>query len=91
MLLLNGICIFQCVRKEESVSELAEKMLSCDHSGFPVVNDENQLIGSITRRILAVILEYHFYQNREKVRSYLVYNGHCESLDTLLHGAAIVD
>ena len=50
------------------MSELAEKMLEYEHCGFPVVNDQNQLIGSVTRRILAVVLEFHFDQDRENVR-----------------------
>ena len=56
------------MKKDESVSELAEKMLEYEHCGFPVVNDQNQLIGSVTRRILAVVLEFHFDQDRENVR-----------------------
>ncbi|KAL5258782.1 hypothetical protein ACHWQZ_G009291 [Mnemiopsis leidyi] len=56
-----------CVKKNEKASDLAAKLLECEHSGFPVVNEDNQLIGSITRRILAVVLEYHFDQDREGV------------------------
>lgn len=64
MKLINNL---QCVKKNEKASDLAAKLLECEHSGFPVVNEDNQLIGSITRRILAVVLEYHFDQDREGV------------------------
>ena len=55
--------------QEEPVSRLSTLLLECEHSGFPVVNSKQQLIGSVTRRTLAVVLEYHFDQNKKKVTS----------------------
>ena len=68
------------MKKEEKASELAARLLECEHSGFPVVNEDNQLIGSITRRILAVVLEYHFDQDRDNVTVSFISKNHMYSV-----------
>ena len=44
---------------EEKLSVLSDVLLKYPHCGFPVLNTRNQLIGSITRQTLSVVLEHY--------------------------------
>ena len=55
--------VFQCIKQQESTTVLSKLLLNCEHCGFPIVSGKGELIGSITRRMLAVVLESHHDQS----------------------------
>jgi chloride channel 7 len=45
----------------EKVRDLYEKLKSCKHNGFPVINERRKVIGMISRNHLVVILKNKFF------------------------------
>jgi len=49
------------IKMDQSIFSLAEKMIGTQPKNYPVVNEENKVIGVITRRrVLKALLDNHF-------------------------------
>ena len=49
-------------RQFEKVKDVYETLTSCKHNGFPVVNNEGECVGIISRNFLAIIIKNKFFE-----------------------------
>jgi predicted transcriptional regulator len=49
----------------ESMKNVQRALLNCDHRGFPIVNQENYLIGFIPRNFIIVLIENRAFYNMQ--------------------------
>ena len=47
----------------ESMKNIQRALVNCDHRGFPIVNQENYLIGFIPRNFIIVLIENRGFYN----------------------------
>ena len=45
----------------ETMKNVQRALLNCDHRGFPIVNQENYLIGFIPRNFILTLIEHHYF------------------------------
>jgi CBS domain-containing protein len=53
------------VNHSEKVRDLFEKLKSCSHNGFPVINENRKVIGMISRNHLVTILKHKMFQEEK--------------------------
>jgi predicted transcriptional regulator len=49
----------------EKVKDVYEKLISCKHNGFPIIDEERQVIGLISRNYLFEIIRNNYTQSTE--------------------------
>jgi len=47
----------------ETVESVYETLTSCTHNGFPICNNENEVVGYISRNFLCIIIKSRFFEN----------------------------
>ena len=49
-------------RQFETVRSIYETLTNCTHNGFPIVNQENEVVGYISRNFLCIILKNKMFE-----------------------------
>lgn len=49
-------------RQFEKVKDVYEVLINCKHNGFPIVNNEGECVGIISRNFLAIIIKNKFFE-----------------------------
>lgn len=50
------------MRQFETVENIFKVLTECTHNGFPIVTNENECVGTISRNFLVVILKQKFFE-----------------------------
>ncbi len=51
-----------CFRQFETIETVHNTLMGCKHNGFPIVNNENEVVGYISRNFLWIIIKQPFFE-----------------------------